>query len=509
MTSVSAQTPGNFVRNTRCARSSVSFYPSGRLKKGYSTPDIHALGRMYCEANMLNRQNKHSATRDSQNSLNSIREVCNKYQIFDIPLEKRIKRQSRRSVKFGSVGFLRENENRSSKGDMNTLPRHKTTVSAIVHYPARNQEGQLSRSSSIKSNRSGRMSLKEFEPSKLTIYEQPVINTSATRKTSIRLPRNESQQISKEETPYCTSNYNQTTTTRSGHDVISHYHDPDSLRLRQPPPIPKKPICKISRPESPSVKSQISNPDNIYSQVMKQKPKIMYPKPDMSKLAKPVNIHTHNIYATVKKSMVKATSKLPPGASQEDRTSKSSINYFERPYQNPFKNSSVSGEDPLKHRQIYSSVDYRSVSPGNIDSQTKYSKSLEKESFVHPNVDRNKTDEFGIDNPVFIDTVEVSTVSKSGDAVSKSQNQANSYPESLNTSSLNSSRDSTNPSITESRGMDNLEIGDTSSLYTFEDDEEDVAVIEKDFIYARMETFKPAVTSPVVIQGLTDTMSHI
>lgn len=416
MTSVSAQMPGSFVRTGQGQRNSVSFYPSGRLRKGYSTPDIHALGRMYCEANMLNKHSRNSVARSSQSSLNSIREVCSKYQIFDIPLEKRIKRQTQRSVKFGSVGYIRNNDIRSSSRSTMTLPRHKTVVSAIVHTPMKSNVGQVTRSSSIKSTRSGRLTLKDFEPTKTTIYEQPSVGQCSNNSyysTEYISPK-ESYPV-KEGPRFHTQINIQPISTISGSDVTSHYHDPDSLRsLRQPPPIAKKPVLK--KPES-QAKYESPKTDIIYSKVVKSKPKILYPKPKLASvhISRAVGQHEHNIYATVNKSMFKVVSKAQTGPKPQISLSK-----------------------PHRYQSSEASSDVSSL----VDCK--------EETFKGDNSDLELGK--GMDNPAF------------------------------------------------------TELCDTHSL---EDDEEDVAVTDRDSIYARMETFKPVCTSPILIQGLTDSMSHI
>ena len=490
MTSSSAQTPGNFTRASQGHRSSVSYNPTGRLRKGYSTPDIHALGRMYCEANMLNRQSRNSVARGSQCSLNSIREVCSKYQIFDIPLEKRIKRESRRSVRFGSVGFIRQSNDRSSRNSTQTLPRNKTVVNAMVHAPSRNNDGQVSRSSSIRSNRSSRLSVKDFDTSRMTIYEQPSIVVESPKQTANSVQRKESIKS------YTSSYYLPKVNSRAGNEVVSHYHDPDSLRLQQPPPVAKKPVLRLSRPESPSTQSEystrsdISNPDSIYSQVAKPKPKIMYPKPDMSRLAKPVSHQTNNIYATVNKSMIKAAARLNEGPTAVEYNS-SKVSHFNQHYHvTPVSKKTESNG-------VYSHCKQTSADSG-IDN-----------SACMGTLDRNKNSIYDVPDdqqtkkpkpPIMAKPKITRTVDKSA-GFTKSRG--------INIDKIHVYGTKPRDANTSTRGMDNYGFTDSYDDLYLEEDEEDAGVPEKDFIYARMATFKPVATSPITIHGLTDTLSHI
>ncbi|KAH3795564.1 hypothetical protein DPMN_149118 [Dreissena polymorpha] len=280
---------------------SVSYQPpGGRLKKGYSTPDIHALGRMFCEVNMLNRQQRNSVTRASQRSINS---VSSRQSAYETALERRLRQQARRTERFtsGFYGTCADRALRGSTRSTRTLPSNRAYTRAMVHSNSPSLEEQFARQASFKSMRSMRFSL-EHDP--MTIHEHPDVDSTtrpltkpSTSRSSEQVasmnheferPTSETHEQTRKEPPQTSFSKNSYT---SQHEP--HYHDPNSLKLGRHSI--RGSVVKVPpRPITPEVKIQ-SMQEKVYSKVTK--PRILHPKPRLNK---------DNIYASVNKSTFKA-----------------------------------------------------------------------------------------------------------------------------------------------------------------------------------------------------------
>lgn len=315
MTSMSARTTGYLMKTRPSIHGSMTRMPSGKLKKGISTPDISVLGKMYCDANMnmnkyhrgsLRRQSKNSLARGSQSSLESVREVCDKYQVFDIPLEKKLMQPYRRPSKYNTVSFGVGSSQRIPDSRIYSLPettlRKNSSVgfTASAHeqayrYSMRSLPGSSRNSSRTSSRRVTKAIVHSRSPS---VKDIPACVPEASKAAS-NISDNKTQHISKPN-----QRLEQPLKTKPSYEIPrdTQYHDPTSLIVR--PSEPKQRLnVKVERSESPV--SVISKAESIYEIVDKlkvNKPALL-PKPKI--LPKPSNA----IYATVNKSYFKAALK--------------------------------------------------------------------------------------------------------------------------------------------------------------------------------------------------------
>ncbi|KAL4228865.1 hypothetical protein ACF0H5_011905 [Mactra antiquata] len=303
MTSVSAMTTGHMYRSSPSWDGGISRSNLGILKKGLSTSDISKLGRMYCEANTMSRQPKSSLTRHSrsslarcsQSSLESVREVCNKYQIFNIPLERKLEQQSRRPSPSSTIGYNIDRSTPNARNPKYNTLGHSRGVSEIDPIKKSSQLQSVGRSSlnikttkalvhrspSIKSHNSQSVpSISENVPTPVRVQVVPVRNELQTGNVAIL------------------ENKPRDTPRDSYKPRDSHYHDPTSLIMHSNKPQVKNVTILPIRSVSPAARA--SKPEVIYGTInrdKKLKPSIL-PKP------------TNTIYATVNKSYFKAASKV-------------------------------------------------------------------------------------------------------------------------------------------------------------------------------------------------------
>jgi len=310
MTHVSANTNGQFIRDKSNAssRSSVSHIPSGRLRKGYSTPDIHALGKMMCEVNMKNRQSqKQPGNRSSQRSIQSVYNVPtqSRYQVFDIPFEKRLQQQALRTERFtaGFSGTCTDKAYRGSTRSVRTLPGNRSFTRALVHSPSPSVDSQLVRTPKNRSLRSLRFSI-DHEPTHMTIYEQPNIGQrqpSKKQKATVTTDQSANNKDGRTcEQPIVNLTHDKefrvSINKSKPEDSALKPATPANLVYQDPMSFKQQTILSQNKPPKPMPKPQL---DAIYSKVAK--PKIQHPKPKLNR---------NNIYATVNKSMIKLTTDL-------------------------------------------------------------------------------------------------------------------------------------------------------------------------------------------------------
>ena len=108
------------------------------LNKGTSTPDIRNLIEVDSETDIISPgRKKHTGNNSSgsQTSLENIREICSRYKLYEIPLERRLSSQTyyKRPTKYNTIGFSGPClEKAMKKGGTNFAVR-QTTVTALVH----------------------------------------------------------------------------------------------------------------------------------------------------------------------------------------------------------------------------------------------------------------------------------------------------------------------------------------------------------------------------------------
>lgn len=324
MTSLSVRTTGNLIRPRPSSSRSHLYY--GTLKKGLSTPDIRVLGKMYCEANMssksqrisLRRHSKTSLTRCSQSSLDSVREVCNKYQVFDIPLEYKLRQQAKRSSKYSD---------RAIDSTIYSIPDNSPRKNTTVEFNGNATEGTCRHSLRISGNKTMTKaiihtrtpSLKDLSISTINGNSLNGKDNHSIREANIQrdtilaadseIIHNAAAQQSIDSTSYylqAPSDYIASRETNSQCEFKTsrnvQYHDPTS-RSKLPegkqslfaPVRPERPIITISKPVGIIVSGD-NGEKHKPSLLLKTKPQIL-PKPSSS------------IYATVNKSYFKAVSK--------------------------------------------------------------------------------------------------------------------------------------------------------------------------------------------------------
>lgn len=325
MTSLSTRTTGYLMKTRPNFNNSMRRMHSGIMKKGISTPDISVLGKMYCEANKtskqhnrssLRMQNRNSLARGSQSSLESVKEVCSKYQVFDIPLERNIQQRTRRPSKYNTVSFgvggsERAYDSRISYSGEN-VPRKFSTVGFSRSASVRPRSHLRSMTNLSDSGRKETKaivhtrspSVKDLSTSIITRNRNSVrygsdrkqtrlIPTTSFRdKEIINVTKVEPQQQIKQ------GNAKTCSIPRD-----TQYHDPASLITRSKSPELRSNTPNLGHSENQIV--TISKPESIYETVNKErlkKPPIL-PKPKI--LPKPSSA----IYATVNKSYFKAVSK--------------------------------------------------------------------------------------------------------------------------------------------------------------------------------------------------------
>ncbi|XP_052806500.1 uncharacterized protein LOC128235738 [Mya arenaria] len=300
MTMTSSRTTSHLIRGrpSTGSRRSVSHIPSGRLKKGYSTPDIHALGKMYCAMNMQNRgSQRHSNSRSSQRSINSTYSVGGgnrRLNVFDIPIERRLRQQAKRTERFaaGFSGSCADKAYRGSVRSVQGFPTNRNVTRAIVHSPSQSASEEFQREPSSRSRRSLRFSL-DHDPTSTTIYEQADIHVSNEKSTNGIINRNaEIQEFNVNTQEQFVGQWQKSELQNDRPLSELHYHDPDSLQIQSRP---RAILTEPARPLTPT-KPHL---ETIYSKVAR--PRIIHPKPKLI---------SNNIYATVNKSMFRATTQL-------------------------------------------------------------------------------------------------------------------------------------------------------------------------------------------------------
>ncbi|XP_045208522.2 uncharacterized protein LOC123560393 [Mercenaria mercenaria] len=321
MTSLSARTTGYLMKTRPSFHGSMRRMQNGILKKGISTPDISVLGKMYCEANMnskhqrgsLRRQSKNSLVRGSQSSLESVREVCSKYQVFDIPLEKKLQQQYRRPSKYNTVSFGVGSSQRTYDSRIYSPPENASRKYSTVGFAGSASE-RAYRNSIRSLPGSSRSSCRKITRA-IVHSRTPSVKDSPARtvnKNEIVSEESGSHGIKVQQNSKYTRNLEMNPEklhkTNSTYDIPrdTQYHDPTSLIVRSKSPEPAQRLSvKSERPESPVV--TISKPESIYEIVDKLKVNkpVILPKPKL--LPKPNTANA--IYATVNKSYFKAASR--------------------------------------------------------------------------------------------------------------------------------------------------------------------------------------------------------
>lgn len=323
MTSLSTRTTGYLMKTRPNFNNSMRRMHNGIMKKGISTPDISVLGKMYCEANMskqhnrssLRMQNRNSLARDSQSSLESVREVCSKYQVFDIPLERNLQKRTCRPSKYNTVSFGVGGSERAYDSRINysgeKVPRKFSTVgfSRSASVRPRSHLGSMTNLSD-----SGRKETKAIVHTRSPSVKDLSANVISRNRNSVRYSSDRKQtklaptSNFRDKDIINVINIEQQQRQQGNAKTYSiprdtQYHDPASLIMRSKSPELRRNIPNLAQSENPIV--TISKPESIYETVNKErvkKPPIL-PKPKI--LPKPSTA----IYATVNKSYFKAVSK--------------------------------------------------------------------------------------------------------------------------------------------------------------------------------------------------------